>query len=165
MKQLQPNDRIYLAGFLDADGSIIAQLVARKDYKFKFQIRFTVQMTQLKKRKWLLEQFKDLIGAGYLRDRDTVSDFIMVEPRNVYNFLKQIQPYLKVKQKQANLVLKMIEQLPASKDSLEKFLELCKIVDQVAELNDTKKRKHTASTVIVSLQVLKKEEVPVETSE
>jgi hypothetical protein len=51
MKNLTTNDLIYLAGFLDGDGSIIAQLVSRKDYKFKYQIRLTLQFTQLKKRR------------------------------------------------------------------------------------------------------------------
>lgn len=51
MKNLTHHDIIYLAGFLDGDGSIIAQLVFRKDYKFKFQIRLTLQFSQLKKRR------------------------------------------------------------------------------------------------------------------
>jgi len=51
MKQLNQTDCIYLAGFLDGDGSIIAQMVLRQDYKFKFQIRLTLQFTLLKKRR------------------------------------------------------------------------------------------------------------------
>jgi len=51
MKHLNQTDCIYYAGFLDGDGSIIAQLVLRQDYKFKFQIRLTLQFTQLRKRR------------------------------------------------------------------------------------------------------------------
>ena len=51
MIKLKHIDCIYLAGFLDGGGSLIAQLVSRQDYKFKFQIRLTVQITQLKKRR------------------------------------------------------------------------------------------------------------------
>jgi hypothetical protein len=101
MKQLQQIDCIYLAGFLDGDGSIIAQLVSRHDYKFKFQIRLTLQITQLKTRRWFLESLKDLVGAGYIRDRDFISDYILVEPANVEKLLKQVQPFLRIKQKQA----------------------------------------------------------------
>lgn len=165
MKQLQQNDLIYLAGFIDGNGSIMAQLVARPDNKLKYQIRFTIQITQLKKRSWILEQFKDLIGAGYIKNRNEISDFVLVETANVYNLLKQLQPFLKLKKKQANLVLKIIEQLPSSKNSSLKFYELCKLVDQVAALNDEKSRVHTAETVAVTLKELKKDDVPVETSD
>lgn len=154
MNKLQENDKTYLAGFVDGDGSIIAQLICRKDYKHKYQIRVTFQVTQQKKRRWFLEKLQELVGAGYIRDRANVSDYIIVEPLNVANLLKQIAPVLKLKQKQANLVLKIIEQLPSSKDSQDKFLELCALVDQVAALNDTKKRKNTATTVLATLTQL-----------
>ena len=36
----------YIAGFLDADGSIITQIVSRKDYVLKFQIRVSVIFIQ-----------------------------------------------------------------------------------------------------------------------
>lgn len=163
MIKLKHIDCIYLAGFLDGDGSIIAQLVSRQDYKFKFQIRFTVQITQLKKRRWFLEKLRDLIGAGYIRDRDLISDYVLVETANVAKLLQQLQPFLRLKQKQANLMLKIIEQLPSSRDSQDNFLKLCQLVDQVAELNDTKKRKHTAASVSAMLKELKENDVPVET--
>lgn len=153
----------YLAGFWDGDGSIIAQLVFRQDYKYKYQIRLTLQLTQLKKRKWFLEQIKDLIGAGYIRDREHVSDYILVETSLVFQLLTLIQPYLRIKQKQANLVIKIIQQLPYSRDSLDHFLNICQLVDQVAFLNDTKKRKHTFQTVSAMLKDLKINALPVET--
>lgn len=108
-------------------------------------------------------QLKDLIGAGYIRDRGTMSDFIVVELAQVANLLQQIQPFLRIKQKQANLLLKIIEHLPSSKDSLNKFLEICQLVDQVASLNDTKKRKHTYETVCAMLKDIKVNDAPVET--
>jgi hypothetical protein len=77
--------------------------------------------------------------------------------------LQQLQPFLRLKQKQANLMLKIIEQLPSSRDSQDNFLKLCQLVDQVAELNDTKKRKHTAASVSAMLKELKENDVPVET--
>jgi len=87
----------------------------------------------------------------------------LVEPANVAKLLQQLQPFLRLKQKQANLVIKIIEQLPSSRDSQESFLKLCHLVDQVAELNDTKKRKHTADSVYAMLKEFKENDVPVET--
>ena len=104
-----------------------------------------------------------MIGAGYIRDRDLISDYVLVETANVAKLLQQLQPFLRLKQKQANLILKIIEQLPSSRDSQDNFLKLCQLVDQVAELNDTKKRKHTAESVSAMLKELKENDVPVET--
>jgi hypothetical protein len=40
------NDLIYLAGFIDGDGCILAQIVARNDYKYLFQIRVSIILYQ-----------------------------------------------------------------------------------------------------------------------
>jgi hypothetical protein len=104
-----------------------------------------------------------LIGAGYIRDRDLISDLVIVEPANVHRILSQLGPFIKIKQKQGNLMLKIIEQLPSSKDSQEIFVKICSLVDHVAALNDTKKRKHTAESVVAMLKELRVYDVPVET--
>lgn len=44
--QLTKEELNYIAGFIDGDGCILAQIVARKDYKFKFQIRVSIIMYQ-----------------------------------------------------------------------------------------------------------------------
>lgn len=165
MIKLQKDQLLYLAGFIDGDGCIFAQIVKKSDYKHKFQIRVTVQLTQLKQRKWFLEKWLKIIGAGYVRDRDLVSDYVLTEAANVYSLLKQLQPFLDIKQKQANLILNIIERLPSTKDSQDKFLELCKLVDHVALLNDSKKRINTAETVRATLKGYNNVIVPVETSD
>jgi len=40
--KLTKEDIIYLAGFIDGDGCILAQIVNRPDYKLKFQIRLSI---------------------------------------------------------------------------------------------------------------------------
>jgi hypothetical protein len=153
---IQRDDLFYYAGLLDGDGSLVVQMVRRSDYVFQYQLRFTVQVTQLTKRKHHLEEMKNIIGYGYIRDRSTgISDYILTETRCVYSFLKQIAPFLRIKKKQANLIIRMIEQLPSSKKSAALFIELCQMADQVAELNDSKSRKITADVVANDLKKLK----------
>ena len=154
MKTLTRDDLIYLAGFIDGDGAIIAQVVKRSDYKWKFQLRLTLQFTQKTKKLHFLKALHQTIGVGYVRTREAgnVSDFVITETKNVYDLLKLLQPFLRLKQKQANLVIKIIEQLPSSKDSVHKFLELCEIADHVASLNDSKSRENTAETVRTTLK-------------
>lgn len=47
---LEPIDAAYLAGYVDGDGSIIAQLVKRDDYRYKFQIKISIIFHQKTKR-------------------------------------------------------------------------------------------------------------------
>lgn len=42
--------KAYYAGFLDGDGSILAQLVRRQDYVYKFGIRMSIVFYQTTRR-------------------------------------------------------------------------------------------------------------------
>nr|AFU83024.1 LAGLDADG endonuclease [Chlamydomonas subcaudata] len=150
MKVLPREELIYLAGFIDGDGAIMAQIVRRRDYTFQFQLKLSVQLTQKTSRIHFLQNIKESLGVGYVRRRgeiSQVSDYVVTEPQNVYSLLKAVQPFLKLKKKQANLVMHIIELLPRSKDSLPKFYELCVKADHVAELNDSKSRTVTSEAV------------------
>ena len=188
-------DLIYIAGFLDGDGAIIAQFVTRDDYKWKYQIRLSIQFTQHTKRSIYLTKLKDIIGAGSVRHlsnyphnhlggyvdtaspvarlvggydpatggvrtkginlngelpndssvlngtskvngNEGVSDYVITASESVLALLKQLQPYLRLKQKQADLAITLLEQLPLAKNDKVKFIELVAIVDQIASLND-----------------------------
>jgi len=145
---MTPLQLAYIAGFLDADGSVLAQIVERKEYIYHYQIRFTVSFVQKTKRKHFLMQLQKEIGNGTLRDRnDGISELALVGWQSVNPLLKQLQPVARIKLKQINLVLKIIEQLPLTKTSPEKFLELCYLTDQVAALNDSKSRTVCAKDV------------------
>jgi hypothetical protein len=169
MNTINKEDLIYLAGFLDGDGSIIAKLVFHKDYvkTRPYQISLTVQVTQKTTRKWFLEEIQGIIGEGNVNTRksnEKIADYTLVGPSAVGKFLKQIQPYLRIKKKQANLAIRITEQLPHSKDP-DKFYELCHLVDQISALNDSKNREITAEIVISRMKEALKEIVPVETEE
>jgi hypothetical protein len=169
MNQISDVDLSYLAGVVDCDGSIIAQFVYHKDYNKKnpYEIRLTVQVSQLTKRKWFLTEIREKLGEGVVRDRQTseknegcgyltgvpplggtptMSDFVLVGPRPVSQFLKMLTPFLKLKKKQANLVIRICEQLANSHDP-DIYNQTLDLVDQVASLNDSKNRTITAQVV------------------
>ena len=139
----------YVAGFLDGDGSIIAQIVPKEDYVLKFQIRLSISFIQKTKRKHFLHLINKKLGEnGTLRERnDTLSELNIVGKEKVREVLERLQPYLTIQRKQCNLVLKIIEQFHLTKGPREEFVKLCDLVDQVAELNDSKNRKTTANVV------------------
>ena len=149
MNTILVNDLIYLAGFFDADGSVFVQLKPRKDYKMGWQVVITVQFTQHSDRQIHLVKFKDLVGAGYIRRRKDVkvSDWVIIEVRNVYSFLTLLKPYVRLKSKQVNLTLSIIEQLPLAKKNPDKFLQVAVLADKIRDQNDSKTCKYTSKDV------------------
>ena len=146
----------YLAGFIDGDGSIMAQIVSRPDYILKYQIRVSLSFIQITKRKHFLLKIQNEIKKGNLRDRgDGISELTFIGWQDVKWILLQIKPFLRIKEKQANLVLKIIEQLPLTKTSPNNFLKICELADQVAHLNDSKRRTIITQVVRQRFQDLK----------
>ena len=140
----------YIAGFLDCDGSIIAQIVPRSDYKNLFQIRLTLSFHQKLQRIHFLKFIAKELGVNskLVRDRgDGMAELNIVGWQTVQPLLQLLKPCLRMKRRQARLVLRIIEQLPLAKHDLHKFLELCVLADKVGSLNDSKNREHTAITV------------------
>jgi hypothetical protein len=141
----------YVAGFLDGDGSVFFQIVKRKDYKLGYQIRSSIAFYQKSNASSILVWLKELFGCGYIRhNKSGVSDYTVVESKEVKKILQLLQPYVKLKKKQISLgliILKKLENL----ETKQEFLEICKLVDKFAELNYSKKRTLTYETVSKSL--------------
>lgn len=91
-----------------------------------------------------------------------MSDFVLNGPRPVSQLLTMLRPFLKIKQKQANLVIRICEQLPNSHDP-NIYDQILDLVDQVAALNDSKNRKITAQVVRNRIRQGLNGIVPVET--
>lgn len=148
MEQLTDNEKSYIAGFLDGDGSVNAQIVRRHDYVLKFQIRVSVTFFQSTRRKWFLIFLKKKLKMGTLRNRpDGMTELAIVGTDSVCKLLLALQPYILIKRRQAKLVLSIIKKLSQSKRDPIAFLELCAIVDKFEFLNDSKKREVTSITV------------------
>lgn len=145
--KLKQEDIIYLAGFIDGDGCILAQIVKRPDYKLKFQIRVSITLYQKSSRLWFLEQIFNLLQIGTIRNRpDNMSELTIIGNVPVKKFLTILLPYLKIKKSTANLIITIIDHSVIVKNRND-FLEVCKLVDKVAEYTDSKKRKITTDYV------------------
>nr|YP_010732000.1 putative site-specific DNA endonuclease [Kalinella pachyderma]WDY12914.1 putative site-specific DNA endonuclease [Kalinella pachyderma] len=141
LKDLSTEKLAYLAGFLDGDGSCNAQIVRRVDYRLGFQIRVTLTFFQSTKRHWfLLKLKKEFLGCGTLRLR---KDGMQGKPclicQSVKLFLEKIQPYLLLKELQSKIVLEIYNKLSKNQSSKD-FIQLCKKVNLLESLNDSKKR-------------------------
>lgn len=151
VQQISREKRFYIAGFLDGDGCINAQIIKKKDYVLKYQIRVTVTFFQKSTRLSSLEWLKQEIGCGTIRSKtsDGVSEYAIVGIENVMPLLEVLEPMLRVKLKQAKLVLKICQDLPsiAKSHNRQAFYNLCQTVDLVGSLNDSRKRRITARIV------------------
>ena len=141
----------YIAGFLDGDGCIILQLVFRHDYPLGYQIRSSIVFYQKTINKYFLIWLKSKLKYGYIRDRnDDVTEYTVVGFEHVEKILKLLQPFLKLKRKQARLTLEVINQTPKKKRkryTARTLLEQAKKVDKFLKLNYSKKRKRTSLEV------------------
>ena len=138
--------KAYIAGFLDGDGSIMFQLVERKDYIYGYQIRASVCFYQDTNHKSGLDNIKQKIGIGYIRDRnDGISDYTIVGYSNVEEVLKLVEPYVVFKQKHVQEALKLLKLLKENpKPRAQQFLEMAIKVDSFATLNYSKKKTNDA---------------------
>lgn len=141
----------YIAGFLDGDGSVFFQIVPRKDYRQKFQIRSSIAFYQKTEFAEILEWLKNIFGCGYIRHRKTgMSDYTIVDSKEVRKILLLLHPYVRLKKKQVELGLEILQKLENCNSNAD-FLGICKMTDKFKELNYSKKRTITCETVSKSL--------------
>ena len=145
---LNKDDLIYLAGFLDGDGSILAQIVFDKTRKYDFRIRVTINFHQHKRRAWFLIWIGKLLKIGKLNKRKTSNWEYTIYGRNeIKDLLIILLPYLKIKRPIAKIILEIIN-LMEKMETRAELLEVMKLVDKTAFHTDSKLRKWTSLAVI-----------------
>lgn len=137
----------------------------RKTRGLRSQVSSACEHTLFQKRKrlWFLNWLKEKMGGmGTIRSKrsDGVSEYTIVGVNNVVHVLQLLEPKLRLKKEQANLVLKICEQIPLIKNNKQKFFILCELVDQLGVLNDSKTRRINLLSVKQSIENVR---VPVET--
>ncbi len=83
---------------------------------------------------------RDLVGRGYIRKRkDGIIEYILGDIESIQYLLSNLKPHLRLKRKQADLMLKVLK-LKAGTKTAQDFLNLAKEIDKFQELNYSKKR-------------------------
>lgn len=146
-KKLSNEQLAYLAGFLEGDGCILVQIVKGIQYKFKYTIRINIVFYQKKDKHWFFIKLKELVGVGSIRFRkDGMVEYTISGMNLVKKFLELVFPYLVLKKNLAVLVFRIIGMLNDVQNEAD-FIEVCKLVDKVAEHTYSKKRKNTSKIV------------------
>jgi hypothetical protein len=158
-------EKAYIAGFLDGDGSIIAQLVHRKDYRLGYQIRVSVVFYQKTIHQEFLLWLKKQLGYGYIRARrDGMTEYTIVGLKEAEQILTLLYPFLRLKKDLARSVLKIIKDHPEQRKMTKaQLIKLSAMVDKTAAFNYSKKRTITSAKVITYLERQQVISVPVET--
>jgi len=138
--KLSKEQRSYIAGFLDGDGSIYVKLKPNSTYRYRFQISPAIVFYQSKKENAHLQWLQKIIGRGYIRERnDGIVEYIIGDMESQKELLRNLLPYLKLKKRQAKLMLEILE-IKEKIKTPEKFLELAQKIDIFQQLNYSKKR-------------------------
>ena len=144
---MDPTILAYIAGFLDGDGSIFFQLIRKKDYRLGFQVRTTIAFYQKTENERILLWLKAQFSSGYIRRRKTgISDYTIVEAREVRRILELLQPYVRLKREHVKLGLEILQGLPLMGDAAQ-LNALARLVDRFQDINYSKKRSITSSVV------------------
>ena len=146
-------EKSYIAGFLDGDGCIMAQLVKHKNYIFGFQIRVSIVFYQKNTHQEILSWLKTMLKIGYIRQRnDGMTEYTIVGLKEVKEILELLHPFLRLKKALAKEIIKLINSYPTTKMTVEDLIRLSRIVDTTAKFNYSKKRTNTSETVIAFLK-------------
>jgi hypothetical protein len=140
-KLISQTKRAYLAGFLDGDGSIYAQLKPNKTYRFGYQVALYIVLFQSQKNQKNFEQLCSMINLGYIRIRkDGILEYIIGRQENIVEFLKLVEPYVVMKKLQVELLKKIVVAKNKVKNKKD-FEALAKLIDTFREFNYSKNRK------------------------
>ncbi len=145
--------RAYLAGLIDGDGSIKLQLKPRTDVRYLFRVTVSVSIYQDSKHKHVLEKLKEWAGFGGVCDLNNgMSEFRVEGFERASGFLKEIEPYVLLKREQVNIVLQATHIVLNEENSLENFLAVCGLADKVSACNYKSRRKHSLKSVVAALE-------------
>lgn len=129
-KKFSAVERAYFAGFLDADGCIMATIERHSEKRFGFRVRITLKLSQADRR--ILDWFLDKLRVGYIRKNRTAHDWVIRDQKIARIVLEMILPYLKVKKTQAKIALTILNTSIVSSYAL---LKVARLADALSKLN------------------------------
>ena len=102
----------YIAGFLDGDGSIMLQLHRRDRGKEIFRVKTVVCFYQDNRHLKDIEWIHEVLACGYVYTRnDHIAEFRIEGFQKVFETLMKLKPHLRLKRKQADLLIELIPKL------------------------------------------------------
>ena len=129
-KNCSEADRAYIAGFLDADGAIMAHIERNNEMIHRFRVRVSIALYQSQDSvlEWI---YKKLETGSVTKDR-ALYKWKTTDQKSVQAVLTAVEPFLQVKKKQAELALTILDSSISSK---RKLLYIATLADALCSLN------------------------------
>ncbi len=121
----------YTAGFLDADGAIMAPVEHSRDSKFQFRPRLVIRITQGNRE--ILDSLAEDFGIGQVVRNMACYDWIIRDQSHVKWLLESLLPYIRVKRRQATVGLQILSLFPIS--SKQDLLKVASLADTLSSYN------------------------------
>lgn len=139
----------YIAGFLDGDGAICANIEKHPLKKYKFRVRVSMDFYQHKDNLDLLKFIQKFFGEGYLGK--SIRDTHKLSIRNQSSlkvFLPLIYEFSRIKKKQIKIALKI---LGMNVEKRKDLIKMAKMADELSNLNiRSKNRRKNFSNIITN---------------
>ncbi len=149
---MKDTEKAFIAGFLDADGSIYVRLKPNKDYRFDFQIAPYIIFFQKEDKVEILEYIKDLLNVGYLRRRkDGIVEYTIGDTAGMRKVIETVLPFIVLKKQQILLLRQVLDKRKEVKTAQD-FFKLVKLIDQFEQLNYSRKRSVNSQKVKLHLE-------------
>ena len=143
-KEFAEVERAYIAGFLDADGAIMALIEKHSEKHFGYRVRIAVKITQRDRK--ILDWFCGKWRKGSVKKNRTAFDWITRDQKIAKVILTVLLPYLKVKKKQAEIALKILNSELRVRSDL---IKVARLADALSKFNvRSKNRRKNFATMI-----------------
>jgi hypothetical protein len=143
-KKFSEAERAYFAGFLDADGAIMAIIERHQEKKFGWRVRINIKITQRDRKTldWFLSRFR----IGYIRKNRTTFDWEIKDQNVCLSLVEMLIPYLKAKKRQACIAKSILQTSICSRRDI---LKVARMADILSRFNvRSKGRRRNFSTMI-----------------
>jgi hypothetical protein len=127
----------YIAGFLDGDGSIMAQVKNRRDTPRGWRVMLTICLYQDTRHEEPLLWMRKVFGIGYISQRkDGMTEYRINGFNSTERVLIALKPFVRFKKKQVRLALQLAPLLKSKKFSEFSQQEKLKIANLVCDIRD-----------------------------
>ncbi len=140
-------NKAYISGFLDGDGSLMLQVKKRSDTKRGVRFMATICLYQDTRHEKPLHWMQRQLGIGYIsRRNDGITEYRINGFAQVESILTQLKPYIRFKRKQTRALIRACSLLKKKPLDTLSERELRKIVDIVFIIKNENYKSRSALT-------------------
>jgi hypothetical protein len=129
-KTIPEVQKAYLAGFIDGDGAIMAMLERHPSKRLGFRVRVWLKATQLHRSD--VAQLCEDFDVGHVVASRGCWEWLVKDQAHVRQLLEIVQPYARVKARQVELALKILN---ARIDTIADLQQVAEWADALSLLN------------------------------